>query len=425
MKIKIIEKSYEDILKIPEMKRKKPFKQNIFWRKLLQAVSYPTMKKYKFKLNKIGMEKLGKKEPAVYLMNHSSFTDMKIAASILADRRYNIVTSMDAFIGMDLLLRLLGCIMTQKFVSDLRLIKDMIYAIKELKSSVLMYPEACYTIDGTATTIPDSLGKCIKLLGVPFVMITTYGAFLRDPLYNNLQIRKVDISADMEYVLSKEDIERMSADEINEVIREKFSFDNFKWQQENNIEVKSLTRADGLNRVLYKCPHCLAEGKTVGEGTTLKCTACGKEYELTEKGFMKAKEGQTEFSHIPDWYKWERECVKEEIEKGTYELCDDVDLYMLIDTKGVYKAGEAKLIHNQNGFTLEGFGGKLNYRQSAKSYYSLYCDFNWYEIGDVIVIGNNKMRYCCVPKNKRDVVAKARLATEEIYKKAVSEKNKM
>ena len=33
-------------------------------------------------------------------------------------------------------------------------------------------------------------------------------------------------------------------------------FDNFKWQQENKIEVKDLTRADGLNRVLYKCPHC-------------------------------------------------------------------------------------------------------------------------------------------------------------------------
>ena len=66
MKIKVIEKSYEDILKIPEMKHKKPFKQNLFWRKLLQVVSYPTMKKYNFKLNKIGMEKLSKKEPAIY-----------------------------------------------------------------------------------------------------------------------------------------------------------------------------------------------------------------------------------------------------------------------------------------------------------------------------------------------------------------------
>ena len=417
MKIKVIEKSYDDILKIPEMKHKKPFKQSYFWRKVLQIASYPTMKKYNFKLNKIGMEKLENKEPAIYLMNHSSFTDMKMAASILSDRRYSIITSMDAFIGMDLLLRLLGCIMTQKFVSDLRLVKDMVYAIKTLKSSVLMYPEACYTVDGKATVLPESLGKCIKLLGVPFVMITTYGAFHRDPLYNNLHIRKVDISADMEFVLSKEDIKNMSADEINAVIREKFNFDNFKWQQENNIIVNTPDRAEGLNRVLYKCPHCLAEGKTIGEGTTLKCTECGKEYELTENGFMKAKEGETEFNHIPDWFNWQRECVKEEIDKGEYELSDDVELYMMIDTKGVYKAGEAKLTHDNNGFTLKGFDGKLDYTQSAKSSYSLYCDFNWYELGDVIVIGTNKVRYCCIPKNKKDVAAKTRLATEELFKK--------
>ena len=177
MKIKVINKSYDELLKMQEMKRKDPIKQNLFWRKLLQVVSFPTMKKYNFKLNKTGMEKLKGKEPALYLMNHSSFTDMKMAASILADRRYAIVTSMDAFIGMDLLLRLLGCIMTQKFVSDLKLIRDMVKVVKEYNSSILMYPEACYTIDGTATTLPDSLGKFVKMLGIPLVMITTHGAF--------------------------------------------------------------------------------------------------------------------------------------------------------------------------------------------------------------------------------------------------------
>ena len=420
MKIKVINKSYDELLKMQEMKRKDPIKQNLFWRKLLQLVSFPTMKKYNFKLNKIGMEKLKGKEPALYLMNHSSFTDMKMAASILADRRYAIVTSMDAFIGMDLLLRLLGCIMTQKFVSDLKLIRDMVKVVKEYKSSILMYPEACYTIDGTATILPDSLGKFVKMLGIPLVMITTYGAFLRDPLYNNLQIRKVDISADMEYLLSKEDIEKMSAEELNAVIREKFNFDNFKWQQENNIKVSDLTRADGLNRVLYKCPNCLAEGETVGKGTTLKCNKCGKEYELTEYGFMKALKGETEIDHIPDWYKWERECVKAEIENGEYKLEDDVELYVMLDTKGVYKIGDAHLVHDANGYRLTGFDGKLDYSQSVKSSYTLYADFNWYELGDVIVIGNNKIRYCCIPKNKKDIVAKTRLATEELYKKAVS-----
>lgn len=62
-----------------------------------------------------------------------------------------------------------------------------------------------------------------------------------------------------------------------------------------------------------------------------------------------------------------------------------------------------------------GCDGKLNYFQPSESLYTLNADFNWYEIGDVIGIGDKEMLYYCFPKEKIPV-AKARLATEEIYK---------
>ncbi len=42
--------------------------------------------------------------------------------------------------------------------------------------------------------------------------------------------------------------------------------------------------------------------------------------------------------------------------------------------------------------------------------YSLYSDFFWYEIGDVICIGDTKTQYYCIPKDCGDIVAKTRLA---------------
>ena len=68
--------------------------------------------------------------------------------------------------------------------------------------------------------------------------------------------------------------------------------------------------------------------------------------------------------------------------------------------------------------TLTGCGGKLDYTQGPLSSYSLYSDFYWYEIGDVICIGDSRMLYYCFPKCEGDFVAKTRLATEEIYKLA-------
>ena len=89
---------------------------------------------------------------------------------------------------------------------------------------------------------------------------------------------------------------------------------------------------------------------------------------------------------------------------------------MLVNTKCAYRVGTGILSHTKDGFHLTGCDGKLDYRQDPLSSYSLYSDFFWYEIGDVICIGNDKVQYYCFPQNCGDVVAKARLACEELYK---------
>jgi len=422
MKIRTVSKRYEEVLALTPKKHQKPLRTNPFFRTLLKVVSVPDLLAVHFRCNKIGMDRLKKDQPCLYLMNHSSFVDLEIAASILFPRPFNIVATTDGFVGKNWLMRQIGCIPTKKFVSDLTLIKDISYAVKHLKSSVLMYPEASYSFDGTATPLPDSIGRFIQRLGVPVVMIRTYGAFARDPLYNNLQRRKVRVSADMEYLLSPEDLARMTPEEINTAIGEKFNFDNFRWQQENHVRIAEPFRADFLNRVLYKCPACGTEGQMQGKGTQIACTCCGKAYALDEYGLLHASEGETEFSHIPDWYAWERACVREELLNGAYRIETPVDICMSIDTKSIYRVGEGTLTHTENGLHLTGCDGKLDYHHAPLSSYSLYSDFNWYEIGDVICIGDHRALYYCFPKTDRDVVAKARLAAEELFKIALAQR---
>lgn len=422
MKIKTAELEYEKVLALPKFVHNKPIKQSLFFRALMKLLSATELKKTQFSYEKINMECLGKEEPCLVLMNHSSFIDLKIASTLLYPKPFSIVCTYDGFVGKEWLMRRLGCIPTRKFTNDVILVKDMLYALNTLKSSVLMFPEASYSFDGTQTPLPDSLGKCIKLLKVPVVVIRAKGAFARDPLYNNLQPRKVTVSAEMEYVLSPEDVERLPVSEINRMIKEQFEYDHFRWQQEHKIPITEKFRADFLNRVLYKCPSCKTEGKMLGKGIALSCAHCKKEYELTEYGYLSAKEGETEFTHIPDWYRWQRESVRKEIYENNYKLDIPVDIYMMVNTDCIYKVGEGNLVHSTEGFTLTGCNGALNYSQTPKASYSLYADYYWYEIGDMICIGNENAQYYCFPKTQEDIVAKARLAAEEIYKIAVEEK---
>ena len=419
MNIKITKKSYEEVLEITQNASKKtqrPKKPNMFFRILLKLVSIPGLIKAGFSYKKTGMERLDKNEPCLYLMNHSSFVDLEIVGSALFPRPFNIVATTDSFVGKNWLMRQIGCIPTKKFVLDLGLIRDMSYALGKLKSSVVMFPEAGYSFDGTATTLPDTLGKLVKMMKVPLVMIRTYGAFSYDPLYNGLQTRKVKVSADIRYLLSKEEVAAATPEEINALIAKEFSFDSFRWQQENKIKIDEPFRADMLNRTLYKCPHCHSESGMLGKGTRIGCTECGKGYELDEYGYLVATGKDGKFEHVPDWYAWERQCVREEIENGSYHFEAPVRIFMAIDTKKIYDVGTGHLTHSTDGFKLTGDDGKLEYAQNVQASYSICSDFNWYEIGDVICIGNQKALYYCFPEVKGDVVAKVRLAAEEMYK---------
>ena len=421
MKTTIKKMDYDAVMALPRPGHKTPKKPNIFWRTLINILSYFALLGTGFSYKTEGLEKIPKGQPCLILMNHTCFNDMEMAYRILYPRGFNVVASNDGFIGfwglMAWLMRTIGCIPTQKFATDFRLVQDMEYCFRTLKTSVLMYPEACYSFDGTATTLPAKMGILLKKYNVPVIMIETFGVFARNPLYNELQIRKDQKISARAYVLfSQEDIQNKSVRELSEGVENAFGFDHFKWQKDNGIEIKQDFRADGLHRILYKCTACGAEGTTVGKGTTLKCSACGKEYELTTLGEMKALEGETEISHIPDWYRWEREQVKQDLLNDTYKLDIDVKIAMQVDYKAVYMVGEGHLTHDRNGFVLTGCDGKLHYSQKPQACFGLYADYYWYEIGDIICIGDADTHYFLFPKDETVSVAKIRLATEELYK---------
>ena len=416
MKIKVVDMPYEQALAQPREKHTPPRRPSMLFRALLRALSAPDLRATHFRCDRVGMERLGPDEPCLVLMNHSCFLDLKIAAAVLYPRPFNIVCTSDGFVGKAGLMRALGCIPTRKFQPDTALVRDMLYAVKKLKSSILLYPEASYSFDGTATPLPESLGKCVKALGVPVVLLRTCGAFARDPLYNGLQKRRAKVSAQMQCLLSSDDVAELNVAGINERIFSAFRFDNFRWQEENGVSVSEPFRADGLNRVLYKCPHCLAEGKMEGRGTSLICRNCGKEYHLTELGTLKCLNGEAAFTHVPDWYAWERQCVREELQSSTYQLDIPVQICMMVNMREICRVGEGRLRHDENGFHLTGCDGKLDYFQKPEASYSLYADYFWYEIGDMLCIGDHKALYYCFPQDGGDVVAKTRLAAEELYK---------
>lgn len=370
-----------------------------------------------YKVEKINME--GLKPPYMILSNHMYFVDFELCAMATLPHRVNNVVSVDGYYRRPWLMELIGAICTRKYTRDLHLVKSISRVLK--RGDILcMYPEARYSPCGTLSYMPESIGKLIRHNKVPVVAVVHHGNHLDSPFWNFRKKRKVPLYTTVTKILTPEEIESMTVNEINEAVKKALDYDEYRYQKENNIKITEPYRAEGLHKVLYQCPHCMTESKMSSKGTELFCTSCGKRWNLNEDGSLSALSGETEFSHIPDWFEWEREQVRQQVQNGEYAFNDEVEVYSLPRCWRFEKLGRARLTHDAvNGFVLEGNYNGSDYRiqRTPTQNNSLHIEYDYCYIKpfDCVDISTEKDSFYCYP-TKENVVTKLAFATEEIYK---------
>ncbi len=396
---------------------KYPIRQPVFIVWLVWLLSKIALIGKKYRVEKIGME--GLKPPYMVLSNHMYFIDFELAAMVTTPHRVNNVVNLDGYYRRPWLMELIGAIGTRKFTMDLHLIKSIAKVLKR-GDVMCMYPEARYSPCGTLSYIPESVGKLIRMNKVPVVAIVHHGNHLHSPFWNFRKKRRVPLYTTATQILTAEQAATLPVEEINAIVRKALWYDDYQYQKENGILITEPYRAEGMHKILYQCPHCMTESKMSSAGTELFCTACGKRWNLNEDGTLAALEGETEFSHVPDWFEWEREQVKQQVENGTYRFKDDVDVYSQPRCWRFIHLGAAHLTHDpENGFVLEGFYRGKPYRVQRQPLQtnSLHIEYDYCYIKpfDCVDVSTEKDSFFCYPATKTDVVTKMAFATEAIY----------
>ncbi|MBU1145266.1 MAG: hypothetical protein KJ971_05360 [Firmicutes bacterium] len=393
----------------------KPKKQKWYLIPITWLVSFPTVWAHHLKINKNNMK--GLKPPYILLCTHHAFIDFSVTTAAIFPKKANYIVAIDGFIKREKLLRDVGCICKRKFTNDILLVRQVEHSLKVNKQICIIYPEARYSLCGTTSILPDSLGKMCKLMKVPVVVLNMHGDYLSQPVWN-LKKRKVRLSADMTQIVTQEEIHLLLSKEINSRIVDAFQYDEYKFQLETNQKIDFVDRAKGLHKVLYLCPNCLTEHEMDSDGNEIWCNHCQKRYSMDEFGRIKALEGKTEFSRIPDWYEFERENVRMQILNNTYRFEDEVAVDSLPNSKGYIRLGTASLLHDISGFHVQGnFDGELfQLDKDPLSTYSLHIEYDYLNKGDCIDLSTLNDTYYIYPLSKKNVVTKLHFATEEIYK---------
>ena len=394
-----------------------PVRTKWYLRPLTILISLPDLLRHKVLLKKTGTD--GLKPPYILLCNHNAFFDFKVATKAIWPSRANYVVAIDGFIGREKLLRDVGCICKRKFTNDITLIRQLQRTVKN-GDIVVLYPEARYSLCGTTAVLPESLGKFCKLLKVPVVSLICHGHHANSPFWNLHDRGVKPTEAEMKLLFTPEELQSASTDEINRKIVDVFQYDDFRWLKDRGIHITYKKRAEGLHKVLYQCPSCGTEYRMASEGDTLFCKACGKKWVLSELCELKAEEGETEFSHIPDWYEWERENVKREVEAGTYSSGElVVTVKSLPNAKRFITLGEGTLLHDMNGFRVSGTDVDGDFFEMVKPVPSLYSCHIEYEYldkyGDCVDLNTLEDTWYIYPRGEDFSVTKMALATEELY----------
>lgn len=395
---------------------KYPIRQPLLLTYLIWLLSKIALANKEYKIEKINME--GLKPPYMLLSNHMYFIDFELAALGTFPHRVNNVVSIDGYYRRPWLMELIGAICTRKFTMDLHLVKSIRKVLK--RGDILcMYPEARYSPCGTTAYLPESLGKLIKMNKVPVVAVVHHGNHLHSPFWNFRKKRRVPLHTTFTQILTADEVARLSVDEINQTVQKALQYDDYRYQQQNNIRLTEPFRAEGLHKVLYQCPHCMAESKMASEGAELFCTQCGKRWHLNEDGTLSALSGETEFSHVPDWFDWEREQVRLQIERGEYQFTDEVDIYSMPRCWKFTHLGKGIVTHDaENGFVVQGEyrGEPYRIQRTPLQTNSLHIEYDYCYIKplDCFDISTENDSLYCYPRQE-NVVTKLAFATEIIY----------
>ena len=294
-------------------KQKKAYKKRPLHHIVYQIIARPVAKllvrKYHFKVENTPPRETFK-QPFIILSNHISNLDKNFMIAALPHQAYFVATE-DLFCKGNLsrlVVKLFDPIPLFKPDLSTAPVRSILRRIRG-GDRIIMYPEGHHAPDGLTTDIKESVGALVKSARCQLITFRMINGFFMAPRWCSTY-RTGPLRGEYVGVYSPEELAKMSADEITELIKRDLHEDAYARQkQEGAVPFQSDRRAEQLEDHNYICPICGAHSRLHSHGNTFHCDACGNHAEVDEYYHIRAVEGSKAFpfDNFTDWADWQRE----------------------------------------------------------------------------------------------------------------------
>jgi len=197
----------------------------------------------------------------------------------------------------------------RKRSSDISTIRRLLDEVKA-GNAVGLYPEGGRTWHGETDELISSTAKLIKMLGIRVYSQKLKGAYMSSPRWGK-HIYKGRVDVYIEKILTEEDIERMSTNEILDVLKQELYHNDYEYQREVMTPLKGIDRAEYIERLIFVCPKCERIHTFMSQIDEFKCKACGAKGRVNQYGFI---EGEFPFDNLVDWHHYQMDFLHKYLE---------------------------------------------------------------------------------------------------------------
>ncbi len=223
-------------------------------------------------------------------------------------------------------------------------VKNILLKVRK-GNNVCIFAEGARSWDGITGPILPATGQMIKFAKCGLVTYKITGGYFVSPNWSQKNMRRGPISGAPVGVYTKEDIEKMTIDELNAIINRDLFEDAYARQLEEPKKYKGKDLAKHMENLLFYCPKCGKMETITSEKDTVSCTACGFSFKYNEYGMLEG----APFETVRELFAWQKEKVAEDARNNVTYVCKDAKL------STVHKHVETIVAEGEVRLSREGF----------------------------------------------------------------------
>lgn len=287
-------------------------RHQIFW-KIIRFIAPSVLKP----LYKYSYELAPKLEPPYLVFsNHNGDLDPALVGLSFPQQMYFVASEhvYRAGFASKILRFVFEPIAKRKGTADAVTVMKSIRALREGKN-VCIFPEGQKSFNGITGGINIATGKLVKASKASLVTYKLEGGYFTTPRWGK-GIRKGKMHGSIVNIYNKEDLEKLSPEEITDLVKKDLYEDAYQKQSQNPIAYKGKNLAEGIEHALCICPECKQIDTLFSKKNSVFCKNCNFTTSIDIYGYF---DENCKFKTVLQWDEFQQEELKKLIQEKSSE----------------------------------------------------------------------------------------------------------